>query len=154
MISSSFCVRCVQDRAARSLINAAALHADQTVLDDVEDADAVLAAELVQLLDEGNGVQLLAVHSGRNALLEVDGNIGRLIRSHFRRNAQLEEARLVDRSLVGRKLKIQTLMAQMPQVLILGVVGLLVDLQRDVVRLSVVRSPFRGCSAPRNATER
>ena len=49
---------CVQDRAARCLINAAALHADQTVLDDVEDADAVLAAELVQLLDEGNGCLL------------------------------------------------------------------------------------------------
>ena len=139
---------CVQDRAARGLINAAALHADQTVLDDVEDADAVLAAELVQLLDEGNGVQLLAVHSGRNALLEVDGNIGRLVRSHFRGNTQFEEARLVDRSLVGRKLKIQALMAQMPQVLILGVVGLLVDLQRDVVRLSVRDLLFAAVQLP------
>ena len=66
---------CIQDRTARSLINTAALHANQTVLNDIEDTDAVLAAQLVQLLDQGNGLELLAVNCGRNALLEVDGNI-------------------------------------------------------------------------------
>ena len=68
----------------------------------------------------------------------MDGDVSRLVRRHFRGNTQFEEARLVERRLVRRQLKIQTLVAQMPQVLILGVVSLLVDLQRDVVRLSVL----------------
>ena len=68
----------------------------------------------------------------------MNGNIGRLVRCHFRRNTQLEEARLVDRCFVGRQLEIQTLMAEVPQILILGVVGLLVDLQRNVVRFRIL----------------
>lgn len=46
----------IQDRTAPSLINTAALHADQTVLNDIKNTDAVLAAQLVQLLDQGNGL--------------------------------------------------------------------------------------------------
>ena len=38
-----------QDRAAGRLVDAARLHADKAVLDEVEPADAVLAAELVEL---------------------------------------------------------------------------------------------------------
>ena len=38
-----------QDGSARCLIDAAGLHAYDTVLDDIHDADAVLAAQLVQL---------------------------------------------------------------------------------------------------------
>ena len=37
-----------QDGAARRLVDAARLHADETVLDEIEPADAVGLAELVQ----------------------------------------------------------------------------------------------------------
>ena len=39
----------VQNGTARGLINTTALHANQTVLYDIEDAAAILAAELVEL---------------------------------------------------------------------------------------------------------
>jgi len=39
----------VQDGAAGRLVDAARLHADEAVLDEVEAADAVLAAQLVEL---------------------------------------------------------------------------------------------------------
>ena len=42
-------MRLVQDGSAGSLVHAAALHADQTVLYDVDDADAVFAAQLIEL---------------------------------------------------------------------------------------------------------
>ena len=42
-------VRGVEDGAARGLVDAAALHADEPVLHDVEQADAVGAAKLVEL---------------------------------------------------------------------------------------------------------
>ena len=38
----------VEDGAAGSLVNAPVLHADQPVLHDVQDADAVVAAQLVE----------------------------------------------------------------------------------------------------------
>jgi len=37
----------VEDRAAGGLVDAAALHADEPVFDEVDPADAVFAAELV-----------------------------------------------------------------------------------------------------------
>ena len=68
----------------------------------------------------------------------MDGEVGRGIGSLLRGDAQLQETRLVVLRLVGGVLQIQTLVAQVPQVLVLGVVGLTVDLQGDVVSLSVV----------------
>jgi hypothetical protein len=54
--------RCAeQDGAARGLVAAARLHADVAVLDQVEAADAVLAAELVELGEQLVGLQFLAV---------------------------------------------------------------------------------------------
>ncbi len=42
-------VRFLEDGAARGLVDAAALHADEAVLEQVDPADAVFAAEFVQL---------------------------------------------------------------------------------------------------------
>ena len=128
----------VQDRTAGSLVHAAALHAHQTVLDDVQQTDAVLAADLVQVLDQLDSAHLLAVNSSGDALLEVEGEVGRGVGSLLGGNAQLEEAGLIVLRLVGGVLEVETLVAQVPQVLILGVVGLTVDLQGDVVCLGVV----------------
>ena len=66
----------------------------------------------------------------------MDGHISRLIRRCFRRNAHFQN--LIILRLVCRILQIQTLMGQMPDVLILGVVGLTVDLQRNVMCFCVI----------------
>src|SRR5947207_11839969 len=42
-----------QDRATRSLVDAARLHADKAVLDEIEAADAMLAAELIEAGQQG-----------------------------------------------------------------------------------------------------
>ena len=49
------------DRAARCLIAAARFHPDEAVLDQIDTADAVLAADAVQLLDDRSRAELLAV---------------------------------------------------------------------------------------------
>ena len=112
-------VRLVQDGTAGGLIDAAALHADETVLDDVQQADAVGAAQLVQILDQLDALHLLAVHSGGDALLKVDGDVGRGVGGLLGGNAQLQEARLIVLRLQGRLLEVEALMDQVPQVLVL-----------------------------------
>ena len=128
----------VQDGTAGGLVHAAALHAHQAVLHDIQQADAVLAAQLVQVFHQLHSAHLLAVHGGGDALFKVDGHIGGLIGSLLGADAQLQEAGLVVLRLVGGAFQIQTLVAQVPQVLVLGIVGLAVDLQGDVVSLGVI----------------
>lgn len=66
----------VEDGAAGSLVNAPVLHADQPVLHDVQDADAVLAAQLVQTLDDLGDLHLLAVQGHGGALFKLQGEVG------------------------------------------------------------------------------
>ena len=54
-------VRDVEDGAARRLIHAARLHANIAVLDEIDAADAVIAAELVQPGEQSSRRQGLAV---------------------------------------------------------------------------------------------
>ncbi len=49
------------DLAAGGLVHAAALHADEAVLDQVEPADAVLPAEIVERREQGRRAHRLAV---------------------------------------------------------------------------------------------
>ena len=144
----------VKDCAARSLINAAALHADKSVLYDIRKAYAVLAAELVKRRYNFHTVHFLAVDGGRLALFKMNRHIGGLVRGLLRGNAELKEARVVVLRLVCRIFKVKTLMGQMPEVLILGVVCFTVDLQRDVVCFRILDLFFSGFDAPHLATER
>ncbi len=76
-------MRRVQDGAAGRLVDAARLHADEAVLDEVEAADAVLAAELVELRQERRRRQRRTVDGDGVAALELDldifGPIGRVL---------------------------------------------------------------------------
>ena len=141
-------VRLVQDGTAGGLVDAAALHADQTVFDDIQQADAVGAAQLVEMLDQRNAVHLNAVHGGGDALLKVDLDIGRLVGGLLGGDAQLQEAGLIVLRLERGLLQIKALMAEVPEVLILGVVRLAVDLQRNVVGLGVVDLLVTALDAP------
>ena len=128
----------VQNGAARSFINASGLHADQTVFYQIRQTDAVCTAQFVQLFYQFYSTHFLAVDSSRDTLFKVNGHISGLVRSLDRRNAQFQEAFLFILRLVCRIFQIQTFVGQMPQVLILGVVGFTVDLQRNVVSLCIV----------------
>src|SRR5947208_9468026 len=61
-----------QDRAARSLVDAARFHADKAVLDEIEPADAMLAAELIEAGQQGRRRQPFAIDCNRIAAPEVD----------------------------------------------------------------------------------
>ncbi len=69
----------VQDHRRRRLVQLARLDADQPVLDVIDPADAVLAAELVEPFDQRHAVELLAVEADRPAVLEVDVDVSRLV---------------------------------------------------------------------------
>ena len=51
-----------EDGSSGSLINAAALHSYNTVLNDIDDTDSVLSAELVESADDIGNLHSLAVN--------------------------------------------------------------------------------------------
>ena len=138
----------VEDGAAGRLIHAAALHAHETVLDDIEDADAVGAADLVELENDVLGAHLFAVEGNRDALVKLEFHIGGLVGCIQGRNAHFQEAGLLVLRLIACVFQVQTFMGQMPEVLVLGIVGLTVDLQRDVMGFGIVDLFISGFDGP------
>ena len=122
----------VQDAAARGLVYAPALDAHQPVFHDVRDAAAIGPAQGVELFDEADPIHLDPVQGNRHALFKADLHIGGHVRGILGQHAHLQEA-VGPIGLVGRVLQLQPLVGQMPQVLILGIVGLPADLQGDVM---------------------
>ncbi len=74
-------------RATGRLVDSPRLHADKAVLDQIEPADAVGAGELVEAGEQRRGREALAVDRDRIAALEVDLDVGRLIRRLLGRDA-------------------------------------------------------------------
>ena len=72
------------DGAARGLIGATTLHADEAVLDDVETTDAVLTAETVELGEDFGRSHGLTVDGDDVALFVGEVEIGGLVGRHFR----------------------------------------------------------------------
>ena len=71
------------DRAAGGFVAAAALHADEAVLDQVEAADAVLASQSVELCEQLGGSHLTAVDRHRVARFVADGDVFGLVGGLF-----------------------------------------------------------------------
>ena len=67
----------VQDHRRGRLVDLAALDADEAVLDVVDPADAVRAAQVVQPLDQLDRAQPLAVDRDRDAALEAEDDLDR-----------------------------------------------------------------------------
>ena len=84
MIELDAAVRGKQDGAARGLVHASRLHADESVLDQVEPADPVGAPERVKLGQQASRREPAAVERDRIAALELDGDIGGLVRRILR----------------------------------------------------------------------
>ena len=138
----------VQNGSARRLVNTAVLHAHQTVLNDVDNANAVLAAQLVELLDNLRNLHLLAINGNGNACFKIDGHIRRLVGCLHGRHAHLKEAFFFVLRLVRRIFQVKTLVGQMPQVLVLGIVGLARNLQRNIMRFGVIDLFVAGLDIP------
>ncbi len=109
----------IEDCAAGRLVHAAALHADDAVLDDVDDADAVLAAELVAGADDVGELHLLTVHRNRDALLKVDRDVGLPVRCLLRRGGQNQQVVVV--GLERRILELKALVGDVPDVAVTAV---------------------------------
>ena len=135
-----------QNGSARSLIDTAGLHADNTVLHDVDDADAVFAAETVQLTDNIGNLHLLAVDGGRNTFLEGHGHILALLRSFFRGDAEYQKVIVV--RLTGRILELKTLVADMPDVAVTAVAGVCGERKMNAVCLAVCDLILAGLHGP------
>ena len=82
-------MREMQNRAAGRLINATTFHADETVFDQIQPADAIGLAQRVQFGQQGGGGKFFAVDRYRIALFEPDLDITRLVGRLFRLNGAL-----------------------------------------------------------------
>ncbi len=141
-------VSVIQNRSAGGFVNSARFHTYKTVFNNVEQTDTVLAAELVQRLDELHTVHSLAVECGRNTLLKMNGDVCGFVGSLLGRNAQLQKAGLVILGFVRGIFKVESLVRKMPEVHIFGVVGLACDFDGNVVRLGIVNLLIAGLDAP------
>src|ERR1700732_219239 len=83
-------MRGLQDRPARRLVDAPRFHADETVLDEIEPAYTMPAADLVQALKDCSGTEVFAIHRDRVAALEADFEILGLIGREFRGDGAAE----------------------------------------------------------------
>ena len=90
----------------------------------------------------------LVYDSDELILLKVNGYIRRHVGCVYGRNAHFKEAGLFVLRLVACVLKVKTLMGEVPHILILGVVGLAVDLKRNVVCLCVLDLLLTGLDVP------
>ena len=77
-----------EDGSARSLIDAAVLHASVACLHDVNAPDCMLAAQPVQLAHEVCRRELLAINAHGDALLETKHDVLWLVRRLFHWNCQ------------------------------------------------------------------
>ena len=131
-------VRAVKYRAAGSLVYTAGLHSDEPVFDYVGKTYTVGAAQGVEFLHDSHGRELLAVDGYGFALHEGYRDVGGFVRRRERTYAHFEESGFIVLRLVGGIFEIESFVRKMPQVLVLAVIGLAVDLERDIVSFGVV----------------
>ena len=85
-------MRLHEDRAAGRLVHAARFHTDETILNEIDAADAMFAAEFVERLQHAAGREFLAVHRDAIALHEVKFDVFGLVRRILGRDGKLKHA--------------------------------------------------------------
>ena len=141
-------MRLIQDRAARRFVHAAGLHPHKAVLHHIHEPDTVLSAQFVQRGHHLHSVFLFAVQRYGNAFLESDGQKRRLVGGFHRGHAHLQEPFFVILRHIRRIFQIQPFVRKVPQVLVLAVIRLAVDLQRYVVCFRVFDLLFSRLDIP------
>ena len=136
-----------QDRPARRLVDAARLHTDEAVFDQVQAANAIVVAELVELGEQGGRRHRHAVDGDRIARLEVHGEDAGLVRRVLRRQrAHVDELRRLDGGVLqhlalgGRVQKVCVNAERRLAALVLG--------NRDLVLLREVEQGFAAFEVP------
>ena len=134
-----------QNRAARGLITAARLHADEAVLDQVNPSNAVFAADVVELPNQRGAAEFHAIEADRPSLLKGDRQLRRLIGRFLGIDAHHPYA-------VGWRvrgiLQFGPFMRDVPQIPVAAIDLRLSLLQRNVVFLGVVDGVFTGHDVP------
>ena len=136
----------IKDGSAGSLVNAAGFHAYHTVFHDIHDADAVLAAQLVQLADDIGNLHFFTVDAGGGSFFKGHGYIFGFIGRFFRSGSQYEQMLIV--RLIGRILQLQSFMADVPQVTVTAVAAVCREGKVNAVRLAVFDFGFTGIPGP------
>src|SRR6476661_4356650 len=81
-----------QQGSARSLVTPARLDTHKPVLYQIDSADRIASANLVEQLDQRNGIKLHPIHRNRSTLLEADYDLLLAIWGILRRAGQLPRA--------------------------------------------------------------
>jgi hypothetical protein len=134
----------VEDGAAGRLVDAAGLHADEAVFARHGDADAVLAADLVQLRDDLVRRELLAVDGDRVAAFEIELTISAWSAPS---PAGRPSSDTPPSSARRRGARSRRLVDDVPEVAVLAVDLLLADGDRDAVLLRVIDALSRSRSS-------
>ncbi len=143
--SFEFAVRGNQQRSARRFVTAARLDADETVLHQVDAADGIASADLVQQLDQRNRIELHPVHGNRSALFEADFDLLLAVGSFLRRTGQLPGA---GERRVARIFQFPALVADVPQVAIAAVDLLAAGGHGNAALLGIVEAVFARLQIP------
>ena len=136
-----------QNRATRRFIDAARLHADKAVLDQIEPADAVIVAVLIELGEELGRFHAAAVDRDSITLFESDGDVDRLVRRVHRRDGTLVDVgRRLDRRVLQHfalRRRVQQVRIDRERRLVALVLG-----DRDLVLLGEFQELFAALERP------
>src|SRR5579871_4685677 len=134
-----------QQRATGSFVASAGLHTDKAVLDQIDAADCVAAADFIEQLNKRNRIHLEAIDRDRNALGEADADFFFLVWCLLRRTGQLPGRG--QRRIAGI-FELSALVADVPEVAVPAVNLLAAGGDRDAVGLGVIEAIFAGLQCP------
>ena len=135
-----------QDRSARCFVYSAGFHTYNTVLHDIDDADAVFSAECIELFDDVGYFHFFAVDRLRNTCLKCHCHIFRLVRSFLRRYREYKKIVIV--WLYRRIFQLKAFVADMPQVTVAAVAVFCIKRKIDAVCFAVLDLIFTGLHCP------
>ena len=135
-----------EDRASGSLVNAAGFHTHHAVFHNINNADTMLSAKLVEGGNDFGYLHFLTIDGGGNTLLKSHGYIFSFVRSLFGSGAQHQQ--MLEIRLVCRILQFQTFVADMPDIPIPAVGGIGRKRKVDSVGLAVFDFGFTGIHGP------
>ena len=135
-----------EDGSARCLIHTTGFHSDDTVFHDVDDSDAVFAAQSVQLGDDLGNFHLFPIQRFRDTCFECHGHVFRFVRRLLRWNCEHEQIVIV--GLHRRIFQFQSLVADVPEVSVTAVAVLGVKGKIDAVFAAVFDLILTGLHGP------
>ena len=135
-----------QDRSARSFINTAGFHSNNTVFYNVNDSDSVFSAKFVEFCDDLRYFHFFSVQAFRNTCFKCHGDIFSFVWCFFRRNTKDKKVIVV--WLTCRIFQLQPFMADMPQITVTAVAVFCIKWKINTVSFAVFDLIFTGLHGP------